>query len=282
MARNFGVPWEAIHLNSLKESPLTTPELDDPDVVAALGEQIRDLKPALVIIDTITYATGRNMGRSWEAEAAFDAILQVAAETGVPILALIHLNKEGEALNRRITERARSVLSLTCPDPDGQPDRRRHWVSKSAVKKPLALGITLHDDRNDYDDRPPTVPGPEHKPRGKAPAKSEADAEWLWNFLRSRGPCRMVQIIEAAREAGWLAMPTDDKPDPSISPLSNAKDRIPKLHPGYRVEQFEEFDPDGGRAYKHWKIVDQSGAMLIDPNEGLEELRFIRRKRTLS
>src|SRR5436305_334962 len=83
------------------------------------------------------------------ARRAFDSTLQGSAEPGVPIVALTHRNKDGEALGRRITERARSVLSLTCPDPDGQPDRRRFWVSKSATKKPPPLGITIKEEGNE-------------------------------------------------------------------------------------------------------------------------------------
>lgn len=158
VATSFGVPLEAILLNSLEETPLVAPDLDDPATIADLAEQVEGAKPALIVIDTITYATSRKTSQSDEAKAAFDGIMQLAAETRTAVLALAHLGKSGDVLNRRITERARSVISLSRPDPEGQPDRRKLWVSKTAVKEPPALGITCRDECNEFDLNPPTAP----------------------------------------------------------------------------------------------------------------------------
>lgn len=252
VARSYGVPWGAIQLHSPKDAPLSTPDLDDPAVLAALQQQVIDQTPGLVVIDTITYATSRNTARAEEAKAAFDMILMLAANTGVAVLALTHLNKEGEVLNRRITERARAVLKLTCPDPDGQPNRRRFWVDKTAVKKPPALGLTMADSGNEYDDAPPEAKPKEAKPTGPPPARSTGRAEWLWSFL-GKGPFTVTGIVDAARDAGLLKAPTEKDPKPSISPLYAAKEAIPRIHPGWRIEQFEA-DVDG-RSRKHWRLA---------------------------
>lgn len=254
VAENFGVPLEAIHLHSPKAAPLTTPELDDPATIAALEAQIRELGPGLVVIDTITYATNRNTARAEEAKAAFDALLNLAASTGAPILALTHLNKEGEALNRRITERARSVIALSHPDPEGQPDRRKLWVSKTAAKKPDGLGTTLRDDCNEYDDAPPTEPG--KRTSGPAPKRKSRNAAWLWDQLQA-GPASLGDLVNRARVEGILSRPTDETPKPSISPLYDAKGYVPDLHPGFEIEEFEVGDPErGNRQYKHWRIAE--------------------------
>jgi hypothetical protein len=253
VARNFGLPLDAIRLNSSKESPLTTPELDDPATIAALADQIRDERPGLVVIDTITYATSRNMCRAEDVKAALDGLIQVAAETGVPILALAHVSLGGEALGRRITERARCVLSLVHPDPDGQRNRRKLWVSKSAAKKPSPLGVTLKDSGQSYDTNPPEAPEADARPRGPAPAKSNALTEWLYDRL-SVGPMSVVSLVQAAQDEGHLPAPTPETPKPSISALYRARDRIPALHPGHAVEEFEGAGDHSARQLKHWRL----------------------------
>ena len=113
--------------------------------------------------------------------------MQLAATTGVPVLGMTHLNKEGETLGRRISERARSVMMISLPDKDGQPNRRKFWVEKAAIKKPDPLGITFTDQSNDYDDDPPSAPDEPQKKRGPSPAKSTQMAEWLYDQLSSGG-----------------------------------------------------------------------------------------------
>src|SRR4051794_31782310 len=102
--------------------------------------------------------SSRNLCRSEEARAYFAPIMESAGKSGVPFLALTHLNANKEALGRRIVEKARVVIKMTAPDPEGQPNRRRLWVDKSAVIKPPPLGITMGDAGNDYDFAPPSEP----------------------------------------------------------------------------------------------------------------------------
>ena len=66
-------------------------------------------------------------------------------------LGLTHLSVNKEALGRRIVEKSRSVIMMTQPDAEGQRDRRRLWVDKTAVQKPPPLGVTMKDAGNDYD-----------------------------------------------------------------------------------------------------------------------------------
>ncbi len=80
-ARNFGVPHEAILLAALKDNPLANPDFDDPSTMMELTRQIEHQQPGLIVIDTITYATGRNTSKASEAKAAFDGLMKVAGVT---------------------------------------------------------------------------------------------------------------------------------------------------------------------------------------------------------
>ena len=93
------------------------------------------------------------------------------------------------------------VIKMTCPDPDGQPNRRRLWVDKTAAVKPATLGITMGTSGNEYDLDPPVEPEPETGRRGPAPVKLEECKEWLTRFL-SPHPARIKDIISAAGEGG--------------------------------------------------------------------------------
>jgi AAA domain/Primase C terminal 2 (PriCT-2) len=254
VAKNFGVPAEAILLASLKHAPLDNPDFDDPRTMEALQLQVEAQKPGLIVIDTITYATRRNTSKANEAKAAFDGIMQLAAVTGVAVLAMTHLNKEGEVLGRRITERARSVLLLSTPDPEGQPERRKFWVEKTAVKKPDPLGGTFTDTSNDYDNLPPTPPEEPTKHRGPKPAKSTELAKWLFEKL-SEGPKRVKALVDLARFDRKM------KAEGSISPLYDAKDRVDKLPEcaGMKVHE----DKDGNKTTWSLKKIDCDP----DPNE---------------
>ena len=76
-------------------------------------------------------------------------------------------------------EKARVVIKMTQPDPEGQRDRRRLWVDKTAIQKPPPLGITMKIDGNDYDFEPPKEPDTTPRKRGPVPEKLEACKKWL-------------------------------------------------------------------------------------------------------
>ncbi len=111
--------------------------------LTALGDRIVAASVALVVIDTVGMTTGRNLSRPEEAREFFAPIIELAARTQVPILGVTHLSMNKEALGRRIVEKARVVIKMTQPDPEGQRDRRRLWVDKTAIQKPPALGVTM-------------------------------------------------------------------------------------------------------------------------------------------
>jgi AAA domain len=159
-ARDFGLPDEAVTLNAPPEEPTSGLDLDDPAVLIELVGRIKAVNPALVVIDTVGMTTGRNLCRPEEARLYFAPLMDLATKSGVAFLCLTHLSKDKDPLGRRIVEKARVVLKMTCPDPEGQPNRRRLWVDKSAIVKPPPLGVTMTDRGNDYDFSPPAEPEP--------------------------------------------------------------------------------------------------------------------------
>lgn len=253
-ALSIGLPLEAIILNTSKANPVDLPDFDDSTTIDALRAQIEEMQPGLVIIDTITYATSRNTNRAEEAKVAFEPILKLAVETGVAILALAHLNAEGGVLGRRLVERVRSVISLTQPDPEGQPNRRKLWVSKSAMKRPEPLGITFRDLEIIFDSDPPEAPEAEPKRRGPKPSEKAKLTEWLWNRLQA-GPQPVCAILDAA---------ADEANCHSTGPLYRAKDYLPTVHPGFHINEYKASTPRTSKLLVHWAIAPAAGTASMD------------------
>jgi AAA domain len=154
-ARDFGLPDDSVALGSSPDDPTGGLDMDDPEALASLGERIEAAASGLVVIDTVGMVTDRNLCRPEEARAFFAPIIDLAGQTGIAFLGLTHLSKDKEALGRRIVEKARVVIKMTQPDPEGQKDRRRLWVDKSAVVKPPPLGVTIAGRRQRVRLQPP-------------------------------------------------------------------------------------------------------------------------------
>jgi hypothetical protein len=152
-----------------------------------------------VIVDTVGMTTRRNLGRPEEARAYFGPLMSMASDTGVPFLLMTHLSRDAHALGRRIVGASRVVWKMTCPDPDGQPNRRKLWVDKSYSLKPPALGVTIGDDGCTFDDNPPD-PGPSRA--GRKPTRRSACLTWLVDHLTLR-PVPIMQVAKAAKAAGF-------------------------------------------------------------------------------
>ena len=201
-ARDFGLPDEAVALGASPEDPLGGLDMDDEETLATLGDHIRAAEPALVLFDTVGMVTGRNLCRPEEARAFFAPLMDLARNTGVALVGLTHLSANKEALGRRIVEKARVVLKMTQPDPEGQQHRRRLWVDKSAVVKPPPLGITMKGHGNDYDFAPPDEPEPLDRRRGPSPERLAACKAWLAEQM-TPNPGRVTDLREAAEKAGF-------------------------------------------------------------------------------
>ena len=203
-ARDFGLPDEAVALGSAPDEPFGSLDLDDPDTLAAIGNRIQAAAAPLAIIDTVGMTTASNLSKPNEAREFFAPILDLCHKTGVAFLGLTHLSKDKEALGRRIVEKARVVIKMTQPDPEGQPDRRRLWVDKTAVVRPPSLGITMKTGGNDYDFEPPKEPDPLPRRPGPPPAKLEECKIWLAAQL-TPNPTRVSVVRKAAELADFAA-----------------------------------------------------------------------------
>lgn len=199
-ARAFGLPEEAVALGSSPDDPTGSLNLDDPDSLAALAERIKNAGPGLVIIDTVAMTTARNLCRPEDARAFFAPLMDLAASTGVAILGLTHLSKEGDPLGRRIVEKARVVIKMTKPDPDGQPNRRKLWVDKTAAVNPPALGITMGDSGNEYDFNPPTEAEPTRG--GRPPEKRDKARQFIIDVLTRQNDRKATEVCGEWEQAG--------------------------------------------------------------------------------
>jgi hypothetical protein len=202
VARDFNLPGQALALGAPPEDPVGGLDLDDPESLEALAGHIRSAGPALVVIDTIGMVTARNLCRTDEARAFYAPLIEMAARTDVAILGLTHLSIHKEALGRRVVEKARVLLKLTHPDPDGQPMRRRLWVDKMAGIFPPPLGVTMGSSGNTYDLEPPVEPGSVEARLVKPSTKLRACTAWLAERLDS-GPMRLAELRRSARAAGF-------------------------------------------------------------------------------
>lgn len=166
-----------------------------------LEANIRAVRPALVIVDTIMSSTERNINRAEEAAALFRPLSHLAKLTGTTILGLHHLNATGGTLGRRADGLCRVVMKLDWPrrDEPGDDGRRCLRVSKSNSKYPPPLGVTMHDWGNEYDSEPPTAAG--QPPHGN----KRAAAARLLRSLLAAGPARLSELRKAAQDAGISA-----------------------------------------------------------------------------
>ncbi len=173
IATALGMPDQAIVFNTTPDEPYGGTELDSAEDRDRLKRFVREVRPGLVFIDTLTNATNYDLCRATENKALMTPLRDIAQRTGATIIPLLHLSRDGQALGRRIKGITRTIIQLDCPDPE-QPGRLRLSVSKSFAKKPPPLGVTMTDAGNVYDSEPPTPPAPS---KGGRPAKERDEAK---------------------------------------------------------------------------------------------------------
>ena len=217
-AKAFGMPDEAIYFNTPRDDPYGGTTLDQDEDRERLESFIRVVKPGLVFIDSLTYATSDDMNTAKDAKSMMTPLRDLAQRTGTTIVSLLHLSKEGQPLGRRIKGITRTILQLDCPNPE-QSSRLKLWVSKSFAMKPAALGVTMGETGNEYDLNPPTTPEPS---RGGRPSVARDKAiqfirdeltrqnDQTWNELRDKwtkggeNPKRFQDAVKALESDGEL------------------------------------------------------------------------------
>lgn len=197
-AERFGVPLDMIALGADRNDPVTPWDIDEPDAIDALDAQVKACKPRLMIIDTITYATSRDINRANEAKEAFGPLMRLARDNRLSVVVVSHLSAQGEPLGRRIKGAARTVIKIDEPDPEHQPGRLSIHVDKSAWAKPKRLGASQDERGFTFDSNPPRPLG------GRPPVKRTECAEWLKERL-SVGPYRVADLRKEAEAQGWTS-----------------------------------------------------------------------------
>jgi hypothetical protein len=198
-SQSFGIV-DSIKLNSHPEDPYGGVLISGMDDLCELEARIKIVKPVMVFIDTVGNATDLNLSKQEDAKAFYQPLQVIARRHSVAIMCLTHLNANGGTLGRRANEKVRSVINMDKPDPD-QENRRKLWVAKSNSAIPKPLGVTMSDDGNEYDDKPPVAPddGDGRERPTRKPSKVKQCVEWLTEELAS-GSVSVKAMIDKAEE----------------------------------------------------------------------------------
>ncbi len=197
----FGLPDESIVFTGLEDDPFGNVDLDDPETLTALDLAIVEHKPALVLIDTLTYATVGDLCDQRTIAALKTPLVDLCQKHRVSICLSLHLSKEGQALGRRVKGLTRTLIHLECPDPE-RASRLRLWVEKSYAVKPPALGVTIGAGGNAYDFTPPARPDSLAR-GGRPPEKLDRAIAFLEAKLAAgdRKGCELISEWEASGES---------------------------------------------------------------------------------
>lgn len=197
---NFGFVPEAIYLNTSKSDLYGGTELTTAEQLGRFEFHIRCVRPALVIIDTITNTSDYKSHDTSDAKKQYKPLQEIAKRTGTPIVCVTHLNAAGKTVGRRADEKVRTAIRLERPDPEGQPNRRKLWVTKSNSLVPAPLGITMGAEGNEYDLDPPQAPDDPKVFVGPGGATTERLAEAM-EWLREQLQCEPVRVSDLRRGA---------------------------------------------------------------------------------
>jgi hypothetical protein len=247
LARAYGLPPEAVLLNTSPEDLHGGWDLDEPETVEGLRRRVEAERPGLVFIDTVWRSTRRKLYREDEVNRLMDPILTIAQECDTAIVGMMHASKDGETLGRRLEGLARCVIKLARPDPDGQPDRRKLWVDRASFLEPPPLGVTIGPDGCDFNHEPPR----EAESSGLAgrPSKERDEAK---QFIRG------VLAERDGRTGNELASQWEESGKGSGKTLWRAADEM---------ERDGEIRTEGGRGTGKQKTLHVVAAAANDPDD---------------
>lgn len=189
----FGIPAEAIYLNSWNLDPTEGTSLDERKHFDELEARINRTGVSLVFVDTVMNSTIHNTTRPEEGVKYFKPLAEVAQRTNTSIILVTHLSAGGEALGRRIVGQCRQMISLQ--KIEGEPHfskQRKIWVSKSNSVIPPELIVTMGDNGNEYKAESQNPPVEE---------KQSVDAErWVRVYLATGKKPRELLISDAKKQ----------------------------------------------------------------------------------
>ncbi|WP_165245535.1 AAA family ATPase [Paludisphaera soli] len=238
------------------EAGLRVPDLDDPRLIDLLDYLIeQDPAHRLIVVDTLTYGAHLSLGKPEDMKRMLDPIMDLAARRSVALLVLIHENRQGGALGRRITERARVLWSLKRR---GEEDRSRLRlaVEESNFKARPALDVEHAEAGVVF-----SPVGREARPAHEA----DACARWIVDRLRrARRPVGWVELADAAGAAGLIGRVGPDgrwtdrrKIDRAIARVNAPAPSLVDL--GVVVEVEKRREPGRTRALSVYSLRDLGG-----------------------
>jgi hypothetical protein len=180
MMPQFGLPDEAVIFPAPPDDPYANTSLDSPEALAQIDAAIQARKPGFVIVDSLTYATTRDLCEQRSIAFLKGPLVNLCQTHQLNVMLSLHVSKDGQALGKRIKGVTRTLMHLECPDPD-QPERLRLWIEKTHGKRPPALGVTMGDAGNTYDFNPPQRADPARA--GRPPDKREKAARFILDAL---------------------------------------------------------------------------------------------------
>ncbi len=196
--RDLEMPPEAVVFPAPPSDPYEGTSLDDPETLESLDAACALIRPAFVVVDSLTYATRSDIGEQRSIATLKGPLVNLAQTHQVLIMLLLHVSKEGQALGRRIRGVTRTLLHLDAPDP-AKPERLRVWMEKTYALRPAPLGATITRAGNIYDTSPPAPRDPSKG--GRPPEKTEAAAAFLEERL-AEGDRRAVDLVREWESRG--------------------------------------------------------------------------------
>jgi hypothetical protein len=197
----LGIPDQAAVCPSDPRDPtgLSLLSLNDLLMEKVLSKTLADDKRIrLIVIDTLTYASEKSLCKPEDMKAILDGVMVLAAQYAVAVLALIHENREGKALGRRICERARVLMRLERYS-ETDATRLRLFVEESNFKDRPALTV-IHTDAG------VVFEAVEASPRVASDRRNSC-ARWIMDFffgLNGIGTeVDFATLIDAAGKAGF-------------------------------------------------------------------------------
>lgn len=175
IAAAYGLPDEAVFLNTVPTDPYGGSSLDDLESIERLEAGILAIKPACVFVDTLTNATSRDLCRANEAKLICSPLNEIAKRTKTAVCLDCHVALNGKALGKRVRGWTRTMISVECPDPN-HPERLKIYPEKTFAKRPEALGATMSDAGTEYDQNPPVAPDIPKGGKWGAPPKAREQA----------------------------------------------------------------------------------------------------------
>ncbi len=177
LVKEYDLPDSSVIFPASCDDPWENTSLDDSETLASLHNVIAARKPWVVCVDSLSYATTRDLCEQKTIAILKKPLVNLVQKHQINVLLLLHLSASGQALGRRIKGITRTLMHLECPDPN-KSERLRFWIEKSYGKKPPVLGVTMGDRGNEYDSNPPA------KPNAKTAGRPSDQREKAAQFIR--------------------------------------------------------------------------------------------------